>query len=71
MQERIEQQEKKIYSLELSKKVGSIGVGGQVKSGQEQLVKRLEDSQEREKELIKQKHKLQEENTKMKYDIER
>ena len=51
--------------------MGSIGVGGQVKSGQEQLVKRLEDSQEREKELIKQKHKLQEENTKMKYDIER
>ena len=71
MQERIEQQEKKISSLELSKKVGSIGAGGQVKSGQEQLVKRLEDSQEREKELIKQKHKLQEENTKMKYDIER
>ena len=71
MQERIEQQEKKISSLELSKKVGSTDVGGQVKSGQEQLVKRLEDSQEREKELIKQKHKLQEENTKMKYDIER
>lgn len=70
LQERIEQQEKKISTLELTKKLGNAkGSEGTPAAGQ--LAKKLEELQEKEKELGKQRQKLQEENTKLKYDLER
>ena len=71
MQERIEQQEKKITTLELTRKLANSGTNSAVKDPAGQLVKKLEELQTREKDVIKQKQKLQEENTKLKYEMER
>ena len=65
LQERIEQQEKKISSLELTKKLA--GSKAEITN----LVKKMEEMQEKERDVVKQLQKLQEENTKLKLEVEK
>lgn len=60
LQERIETQERKISALMLSKKVGG---------STSMLIKELEKMADKEKECLKQKHKLEEENMKLKLQL--
>ena len=72
LQERIEQQEKKISTLELTKKLTSKSEGtASVTAAAGQLAKKVEELHEKEKEFGRQRQKLEEMNTKLKYDLER
>ena len=64
LQDRIEAQERKIATLELTRKAG-VGAGESSK-----IIKKLEEIQDKEKECQKQKLKLEEENMNLKYRLE-
>ena len=63
LEERIESQERKITALDLGRKVSSSG-------GSDKLLRELEKMSDKEKECQKERHRLEEENLKLRMRID-